>query len=161
MTDFASLLAAVPTLTPEQLARLQAAIKAALAVSGDGAAIGTESEPIAAIPDEWLLAGLVDVLNSRGQPVTLAQITRQRGAVARWRAKREGVVRFLMPIRDRTGQLGLFKLGVGLLYDDMRRMGVPPSPMAVLAHLDRLPAVVDIALPGYAAAGLLHLAVRR
>lgn len=50
----------------------------------------------------------------------------------------------------------LLRVGVRLLYEDIRRMGQAVSLRTLMAQIHRVPAVIDAAFPGYAASGLLH-----
>lgn len=61
----------------------------------------------------------------------------------------------------RVSERGLIRLTVQLLIEDLMRMGVAVSPGTLMRMIDRAPAVLDKAFPGYAAAGLLHLVVRK
>lgn len=51
---------------------------------------------------------------------------------------------------------GLLQIGLRLLYEDLRRMGIAVSARTLMQHVHRVPAVVNAAFPGYAESGLLH-----
>lgn len=54
----------------------------------------------------------------------------------------------------------LTRVGVNELIDGMLEMGWPVSAVTIMSNIHRIPAVLNQAFPGYAAAGLLHLVVR-
>ena len=60
----------------------------------------------------------------------------------------------------RLRQQALITLGFRLLYDNVANMGVPVDGRVLMAHAKRIPAVFDMAFPGYAQMKMLHLALR-
>lgn len=79
--------------------------------------------------------------------------------------KREGIINGFMasscpeapPVIRRT----ILATGVDLLYQDLQANGRIISARALAYGLERLPAVLDHAFPGYASCGLLGKIVRR
>lgn len=61
--------------------------------------------------------------------------------------------------RSRNQQRVLLGIGVRLLYGNMVGMGIPASARFVMAHIHRLPSVLDASFPGYARAGLLGMLI--
>ena len=62
--------------------------------------------------------------------------------------------------RNRVAQHALMRISIGLLYEDLVQMNIAVSSRAVMAHIHRIPSVLNKAFPGYASAGLLPLVVR-
>lgn len=63
--------------------------------------------------------------------------------------------------RSRVRLRALTRVAVHELVDNMLGMGVAVSATTLMSNIHRIPAVLDRAFPGYAAAGLLQLAVRK
>lgn len=63
--------------------------------------------------------------------------------------------------QTRTQQHALLCLAMRLLYKDMTEGGYPVSARTILAHVHRIPSVVNKHFPGYFRAGLLHWIVER
>lgn len=63
--------------------------------------------------------------------------------------------------KNRISLRALFSLAVDLLYQNLVAMSVPVSARTMMNHIHRIPAVLNAAFPGYAAAGMLNLVVRR
>lgn len=51
--------------------------------------------------------------------------------------------------------------GISLLCKNLGEMGVAVSPKTLANNLPRIPAVLDLAFPGYARSGMLRMIVKR
>lgn len=61
---------------------------------------------------------------------------------------------------SRNAQGLVFKIAVGLLYQNMVEIGLPVSARNVMRQIHRVPAVLNRAFPGYAARGMLSWIAR-
>lgn len=59
--------------------------------------------------------------------------------------------------RNRIRARKLIRLGISLLIENLVQMNVAISATTVMAHVHRIPGVLNQAFPGYAAEGLLSL----
>lgn len=78
---------------------------------------------------------------------------------------REKISSIMIFLRQQAGvekarQYALLCVGMRLLYKDMTEAGYPVSARTILAHIHRLPAIMNKNFPGYAYAGMLHLVIR-
>lgn len=162
MSDLEAVLAALPQLSPDERAAVEARLKALRALSGglpapeaqDSAspaptddAVGEVAESIARV-----------VLRKSGERVAAAGLRRVAGAG--FREKAEGVVAFAgSHAPDRVRRRALLDLGVGLLYAAILEQGGSASSRTLMQQLHRLPAILDEAFPGYASAGLLRMVI--
>lgn len=117
---------------------------------------GTQRLILEMIDDELRRSGrrsIGVVMLAQGQPFKLFQEKIEDG----------GVGEFLRTAsaRNRIRERGLIRLGVKLLMADLGRMGVAVSARALMSTVHQIPAVLDRAFPGYAAAGRLYLVVRK
>ena len=61
---------------------------------------------------------------------------------------------------SRTKLRTFLERAVYLLYLDLRKQSIPPTSRTLMMQVHRLPAIIDVSFPGYAAAGLLHWIVQ-
>lgn len=55
----------------------------------------------------------------------------------------------------------IFSSGLKLLHKNLVEIGIPVSPRVLANHMPRLPAVLDIAFPGYSYSGMLRMIVKK
>lgn len=131
--------------------RLRGALAALLGTSGDRSAASESDE-------SWVLDAVAQELEKRGMPVMRNRRPRTMTAL---RAALSDLMKFLAQAHPRrAGQRMVLDLGIGLLYDNLIELGVPPTASVMLAQIHRVPALIDRAFPGYAGAGLLRMLVR-
>lgn len=112
-----------------------------------------------------LLQGIADVLRARGIDLAASSSRMQIGPMFRSfiaKVRTEGVAAYLHDAAKTEVELrALIKLCVELLIADMMRRHVAISSRSLMANVHLIPAVLDRAFPGYAAAGLLHMVIGR
>jgi hypothetical protein len=109
-----------------------------------------------------VLEAIASVLFSFGLEFASVTFLRKSSNYAAFREKMPPLFRFLRQNSvNQTEMRGLLHLGVSLLVEDMKRLTMPIAGRMVLAHIHRLPEVVNLAFPGYAESGLLGMIIRR
>lgn len=154
----AEVLRQINDLTRADLQRAHDHIKVRLAhgVAAEGRATKAESvvqSVLGVIVDECRRSGL-DQMSS---PALLLKAAGFR--LFKVKIEEQGVGDFLSnsALNNKVKANALTRLSVNLLIKDLQSMGVAVSARTLMNHIHRLPAVLNKAFPGYAAAGLLHL----
>lgn len=154
----AEVLIQINELTRSDLQRAHEHIKVRLAhgIAAKGKATKAESmvqSVLGVIIDECRRSGL-DQLSSPSHLLKAAGFR-----LFKTKIEEQGVGDFLSTsaLNNKVKANALTRLSVNLLIQDMERMGVAVSARTLMNHIHRLPAVLNKAFPGYAAAGLLHL----
>jgi hypothetical protein len=143
----------LPKLTEDELAALRQRLSALRSM---GPAPSTNG---CADPD-LVLHTLCDTLCGLGVEFSNpAQLKRTQGFKA-FVPKAEAVMQFIRKAAStRNQQRALLGLGIRLLYDNLKGIGCPVSSRLVMAHLHRLPSVVNQSFPSYAESGLLGMLI--
>jgi hypothetical protein len=160
LTAALRLIDALPRAELERV-RNHASARLAFGLAGTGRATKTESlvnALVTIIADECHRQG-IDVRASstrmakgRAFPAFKAVVEGPQGiGVFLQRASNKSQVRLL----------ALARLSIELLIKNLLDMGVAVSAGTLMRHIHRIPAVLNRAFPGYAAAGMLHLVVRK
>lgn len=157
MTNFNKIVDMLPALSTDELSTLSQRLVALRA-------LGSSPSPKeqAGSLEHWLLSQMAAVMVSVGQPdgpvwmmqgnaKSLAEL-RRKGIVVQEFCKQASA--------QRVEQTKLLRIGLDLLYKDLRNYGVPVTPAVLLRHLHRIPATIDRHFPGYAACGLLGLIIQ-
>ena len=159
----AAILAALPHLPVADLQQVEQRCKALRGLGNAGAADLADSAPGAADSDsEVILRAISEQLRRLGAEFASVPVLR-RAATASFRAKAAEVMDYIRAsgITNRVEQAAVATVAVELLYENMTQMGVMVSSRTLLAHVHRLPAALNRAFPGYAAAGILCWIVRK
>lgn len=160
INDVLRLIDALPS---AELERVRKHISARLAhgIAAEGRA--TKEQSIA----QSLLIIIADECHRKGVDVraSTSRLSKGRGYPAfRQNVEGEhGVASFLQcaAIRSKVRTLALARVAIDLLIENLIDMNVAISAGTVMSHIHRIPAVLNLAFPGYAASGLLHLVVRK
>lgn len=142
-----------------KLVRDKVGSRLAFDISAQGKATANESRP------RMILEIMVEQCGRKGIQSRGALSLMQGQAFKRFSTvvEDEGIADFLRQSarQSRVRERGLIRLAVNLLIEDLHFMSVAVSPGTLMRSVERVPAVLDRAFPGYAAAGLLHLVVRK
>lgn len=143
-------------LTTEELGTLRSHISALLA-------LGPSSQDqilTASNHDDWVLMGIVDYMRASDlDPSGVAQLTSGKHYDA-FRAKLPTIHRWLKRSGTQVQQRAVLRLGIGLLHQNLQAMNIAVSSRLMMAHIHRLPSVINKEFPGYAENGLLGLIFR-
>ncbi len=143
-------------LTTDELGVLRTHISAMLALGPSSAdRVLTASEM-----DDWVLVGITDYMRSNQLDLSGIQQLTSGKHYDTYKTKLPPVQNYLRNAGNKTAQRALLRLGIGLLHHDMVQLGWAVSSRLMMAHIHRLPAVINRAFPGYAQAGLLHMIIR-
>lgn len=149
------IIAQLPKLSGEELDQLASRIKALRSLHGEVAKAVAWDE----VEDlDMILHCATEVAQSLGADMSSSFQLRQAAKhSAGFRDKLPPLLRYLrQACPTRAQQHALLCLGFRLLHRDMTRMGIVVTARTFLAHVHRLPAVIEHSFPGYARAGLLH-----
>jgi hypothetical protein len=110
--------------------------------------------------NDWVLMSIVDYM--RANQIDLAGVPQLTGGkhYDTFKGKLPAIHNFLKPVGRRNSQLALLRLGLGLLHHDLLDLNLAVSSRLVMAHIHRLPGVINRAFPGYAQAGVLDKIIR-
>ena len=110
----------------------------------------------------FCLDAIVEHMRSKGADTASRGMLMKTMAFTAFHQKfREGLAVFFENAAPKHVQrMAILRMAVSLLYDNLEAMGVAVSSRTVMAHVHRLPAVLNQAFPGYAASGKLHLSTR-
>lgn len=159
--DLKSIEAQIFKLDPDELSHLKRRIDTMLTAAGrktSGHLIPSKDHDA---DEHWMLAEICSVLQSRGLGVLYpARLRTMRGMDA-FREKLPALAGYIKRAAPKQIQRrAIFRLGVELLYDNLVEMNVPITEVTLLGHIHRLPAVLDVHFPGYAASGMLAWIIR-
>lgn len=148
--DYNKLVARLPELTRDQLADLRRR----------SAFLLGHKEKSGGIKDQdWLLAGLIQVLNDRGLESTIPANFRIKNnrSFAAYTTQADRVMQLLsqaIPNMSATERLGIGVLAARALADYLQEWS-SVSLESMLRNVSRIPEAIDAAFPGYIGSGLL------
>ena len=143
-------------LTTDELGVLRTHIAALLALGPSSA----DTILSASSHDDWVLMGIVDYMRSSQIDLAGVQQLTSGKHYDTFKGKLPALHAYLKKVGNRTAQRALLRLGIGLLHHDVVNMGLAISSRLLMAHIHRIPGVINRAFPGYAQAGLLHMIIR-
>lgn len=163
------IIAALPRLSADERGRLMQAMRA---LPASGGALGApepftrrEKAPVRGSEGdvELCLAAISDVLRKRGLEFASPFVLRKHPGFGSFATKVPHVMALLRKATTSRVELSyLVELSVGLLYEDLTRMGATAvSSRLIINHFHRVPSVLNKAFPGYLAAGLLGRVIKR
>lgn len=150
--DFQKLVAQLPELTRDQITDLRRRAAFFLAHKEEG---GVQNQ-------DWILAGVIQVLNDRGLESTIPANFRikNKRSFSAYSTQADRIMQMLslaIPNMTTTDRLSLGVLAARALADYIQSW-IKPTPVtldSMLHNVSRIPEALDIAFPGYIAAGLL------
>jgi hypothetical protein len=153
LSTFDEMLRAIPTLTASQRQRLKAAINACGSLEDPDVA-GSNSD------ESFILAEICNVLAGKGVEYLYPAQLRRTSDIKNFREKLPGLFKYLSNAHlMKHEQRALLTIGLRLLYQNMRGMGVPVSGVTMMRHIHRIPACINHAYPTYAENHILRLIV--
>lgn len=162
--SYQDLINALPALSADELATLKARASALLALGGgqpSGGPMNAGSGKSAAQRQRYALQ-IVMLFKERGQVVHLARIF-NGVSLTEIDAKIDAIEEWL----GAAGVLNLIErdaiVGIGLkaLATNFAEINIPLTPRSIASNLHRVPALLEREFPGYAAAGLLRVLIRK
>lgn len=162
LTNLDTILGSLKSLSPEELETLK---KRVVALQSLGGQVTTqEARPSGRIDAEqsYVLRTIRSVLQEAGVPSP--DFHTMRNKVRKDSAFVNGVVvvyEFFKNEKRKETKQALIRVGVSLLYQNLKEINIPVSGYTMCKHLSRLPSVVDRAFPAYAKNKMLGMIVRR
>jgi hypothetical protein len=98
--------------------------------------------------NDWVLMGICDYM--RSAQIDLSGVNQLTS----------GKHHYLKRCGNKVQQRAVLRLGIGLLHHDLENMGLAVSSRLMMAHIHRLPGIINKSFPGYAEAGLIHMIIR-
>lgn len=143
-------------LTTEELQSLRTHIGALISLGSSSA----DTILTASSHDDWVLMGIADYMRSSQLDLAgIKQLTSGKHYDT-FKTKLPALHKYFANVGGKTAQRALLRLGIGLLHHDLVNMGLAISSRLLMAHIHRIPGVINRAFPGYAQAGLLHMIIR-
>lgn len=156
MTPIQTVWAALPLLTRDELDQIITRVSA-LRSLGPGEKLGAREDP-----DTTVVLGVIyDVLRAEGLVVMPADMRGTTGYSSFARKVPDVMAYLRKNITNRTQQAALLRVGVDLIRRYLVKSGIPAGTRTLMAHVHRIPEVIEQQFPGYAAAGMLHWIARR
>lgn len=143
-------------LTTEELALLRTHISAMIALGPSSA----DTILTASGHDDWVLMGICDYMRSNQLDLAGVQQLTSGKHYDTYKEKLPSLHRYLKSAGNKNVQRALLRLGIGLLHFDLVAIGLAVSSRLLMAHIHRVPGVINRAFPGYAQAGLLSMIIR-
>lgn len=157
--------AAIPHMSPDERARLLARLKAAQSLSGRAGAPPDEAARHAGdasdFADDAARAICAVILRAHGERLAPAALLRTSQAAAL--ADKAASLRAFtgQHARTRVARLALLEVGFEMLRRDLAAAGFAVTARTLMQCAHQVPAALDKAFPGYAAAGVLGMVVGR
>ena len=157
--DYASVIAALPRLTPEERSKIAERLKMLAAIAPAAPLYAAEVDRAPKPADEVLDAVAAVVLRASGEKVSPVALRRTQ-QFRSLNSKLPELMAFLSrAAADRVQRRRLLEIGFDLLYKSMREQGHPISARTLMMHAHRLPGAIDAAFPGYAISGALGMVI--
>jgi hypothetical protein len=154
MSDLQKVIEALPHLTQAELQSVKVRIGFLLKV-GNQVDVETSTEEL------LVLDTIVSVLSSMGLEFPQVHLLKRRSNL-QFREKVTNLFKYFNQHKVNRVELhGLLLIGIKLLVDDLKSIGVAISGGTIMRNIGRIPSLVNHAFPGYAEAGLLSMIVRR
>lgn len=149
----------IRTLTPSDRDDIIRAIKAMNALAKHTPAKDITVEDVTG-DHVIVLDAIVNYMQSRQLDLSgRVQLLRSNGMRA-FKPKAQAVYDWIKPAGRRAQQLALLSLGAEILYEDMVKLKWAVTSRTMMAHVHRIPALLEREFPGYAQAGFLNLIMR-
>lgn len=156
---YRQVVAALPLLSPDERARVGAALKAIGGVSGTLGSAVPGGESTEDVSDEALGVIAAVVLRLSGERAHPA-VLRRSSQFPAFAPKTADLGQFFAQHAPaRAQRRALLAVGVELLYRDLARAGMSVTSRTLMSCVHQVPGVLDKAFPGYARAGHLGMIV--
>lgn len=155
MSNAEQIIAWIPGLTSDEVARIRAALDMSSQLGGK-----VKHEAIAS-DDLYVLDTIARFMQERGLDMSgREQLARGRGYNA-FKIKIPALFKYLKCAGDRNAQRALLTIGIELLYADLVKIGIAVTSRSLMAHTHRISGVINREFPGYAQSGFIKLILRR
>lgn len=162
--DFQEIIKALPALERGEVERVRAACTAILHLTPDAGDV-TEKDKVVQVQGDdelWVIHGIRSVLQSLGVEYPGMGLLQRAPEYSSFKEKIPGLMEYLRKAHpQRRCQFIILRLGIKLLLDNLRQLGLAISARALLRHIHRLPSVLNAAFPGYAEAGMLGMLIKQ
>lgn len=149
--------ALLPNLSLDELRMLSGRVRALMEVT-------PENGQVLEVDDDegFVLGCIAEQLSRMSIEYVSMKVLRSQRGIAAFRDKVPGLMKYLSSNdRSRIEQRAILSMGVELLYENLIENGIPVSARMLMAHVHRIPSVLNAAFPGYAKAGLLTWVVKK
>jgi hypothetical protein len=110
--------------------------------------------------NDWVLMGICDYMRSAQIDLSGVNQLTSGKHYETFRSKCIALHHYLKRCGNKVQQRAVLRLGIGLLHHDLENMGLAVSSRLMMAHIHRLPGIINKSFPGYAEAGLIHMIIR-
>jgi len=160
------MLSQLHTLSGTELALLKNAVSAMQALSGGAPAVVTTPKEAKEEDATYMVLDVIcEFMKAKGADFTSPTVLRKTKHYSAFRQKimEDGMLDFYKKAagNNRVALRALMRVGVKLLYQNLIELELPTNSRNMMAHMHRLPAVINRAFPGYAESGLLRMLIKR
>lgn len=158
------ILAALPSLSADERAAIVSAIKALTQLEGKALPAAPAAPALPAINHdaELLLEAICDFMRDRGLEFSSSQLVKRTDGYRAFLRRSDFVPKWLEPSKLSRVEKRLFLAQMmPVLYEYLTWGQSAIGMKQMLLNAYKLPAVVEVQLPGYAKRGLLRLTIRR
>lgn len=152
VSDLQTVLRILPTLSVEDLAHVKQRLAMMNSVS---------SVDVKLVYPTMFLDVICEVLRARGVEFTYAAQLQKSTQYPAFAKKVPGLLEYFGTVKNVVQKAALVRVSVGLLYDNLIEMNVPVGSRTMMAHIHRIPNILNKHFPGYAQSGLLSMIVRK
>jgi hypothetical protein len=157
--------AALPLLTNYELQEIRKQITVLLGLGGGGAKHPSNRTEDQTSNTEYtdedfvLRAVCTAVQRANGSSIQPHALRGSSSAMASLRQHLPNLIEYIEAI-DPLSRHGFLDMAMTMLVENIKQQMLPVTPLVVIRNLRRLPALVDVAFPGYYANGLLGFVIR-
>lgn len=161
MTDqYKQIVKMLPMLERGELEKVRTRIGALLHLSPSAPDLRTEYVGYAVDKETWVLDCISHVMEGTGY--NSISFLRMSPGISEFRSKLPPLLRMLERAdKSKTVQRAILLVGINLLQKNLTQLSIPVTGRTIMRHVHRIPAVLDVAFPGYVKAGLLGLIITR
>lgn len=162
MTDLAEVLRRLPKLSPDELEQVRQRLSILRGMDAALTTFGGTSPSKDDAGAERVLSAIARILQQAGLEHVNTTMLRASPAFPAFRKKLPTLMEYLSKVSPNAiEQSAVLLVGVDLLRRYLIKQKLPVGSRVLMQHIHRVPAVLDLQFPGYAAAGMLGWIARR
>lgn len=155
--DLTKVLALLPKLSKEDLKKVQEQAKVLSTLGGGSRGSRTQEH---GSDDFFVLTLITDYMTRQGLDMSIPAVLRDSTAYGAFKSKVPGLMKFVKQVGNKTQQTAILSVGIELLHEDLVKIGLAATSRLMMAHIHRLPGVINREFPGYAQSGMLGFIAR-
>ena len=151
------ILKVIPTLSIDEINKIQSGIQAAKALGVNGTAHEESNSDT-----DLILSSISDTLLSMGTENCNPWILKRSSQYKAFKEKVPYLIKYLdrAGIKTKINRQAILSIAIKLLYQNLIDMNQSPSSRTLMAQIHRIPAVLNQHFPGYAGACMLSWVIK-